>query len=288
MGKLSFASKDAVVGGMGIQEGNVEIVAACGKVHQFPPNKKSGNQSAPFCCAAIQLQRLDKDMNPTEDEPQWEYLTYGKDSLEKYHPGNASSPDDDDPEDLGSEVDTEGNTIFVVDESAKLRTTCKWMIFAKSLEAQGFKPDILGRGYFPDLVGTKGHVKTLTMEKIDDSDKAPTCLVFDKIVVYPYSKGGAKKAAAPAKSGKAATAPPADEDADNPADEKAREVMTELSVEYSGKPIPVKKIAALAQTKMIRARTPGKLQKQALDLIGSAEWLGEKGYEVEDGAVTFA
>ena len=299
MAKASLATRDSVETSLGIQEGNVEFVAACCKVHQFPPNKKTGSQSDPFCCAAIQLQKLDKEMESDGSDPSWTYLTFGKDSLVKFHPGDAQSADDDDPSDLGEEVDTEGNTVFLVDEGAKLNKKCKWMMFASSLEQMGFKPDILGKGFFPDLIGTKAHVKTIKMERISDEGEPPTCLVVDKIFVYPYAKKAGKAAAGAAAgtgaAGKKAPdkkAKPEASSSDNgdlsESHEKAMEIMGDLSAEQSGVEIPLKKLHALAQTKMIRGKVPGKLQKEVLALTDSEDWLGENGFEVEDGVIKFA
>ena len=302
MGKVSNATKDAVETSLGIQEGNVEVLECVCKVHQFPPNKKTGKQSAPFTCVAYKLQLLDADLDPIDDaEPEYHYFSLGKESVDRFHPGNIDNRDDDEPSDEGTDVDTEGNTINAVN-GAVLNKKCKWMIHCASLEKQGFKPEILNKGYLPDHVGLKGHVITHKMDKIDDGDKddrkdPPTLLIFDKIFVFPYSKK--KEAAAPQKkggqtgTGKKDAAAETNGGGGDAAKDKATEILTTLAGKLSEQSAPIKKLKTLAQAEMIKDKTKGALSKEVLALFDTP-WLEETGKdelglidEIEDGVVTF-
>lgn len=308
MPKASFATKDAVETSLGIQEGNVEILDAKCKIHQFPPNKKTGKQSAAFSCVTIKYGKLDADMDPVVDddgEPIIEdsYYALGSDSIKKFHPGNIDDPDDDKPSDEGDDVDTEGNCINAIDGDA-FNKKCKWMIFNNSLEKCNFKAAVLGTGYLPSLVGTKGHVITHKMDKIDGSDKdsPPTLLIFDKIVVFPYSdKGGKSK---DKDKGKPETKKPATKskksDDDEPSDEEtaARSILSTLAEKLSGQAVSTKKIVTMAQSEMLRLKGKDKLdtdtQKYIKGKLQEDDWYTEVGKdvlelveEVDDGTVTF-
>lgn len=301
MPKVSNAPTDALETQMGIQAGNVEILAAVCKVHQYPENKKTHNQSAPFTCGALQLQKLDDDMDPLEDsEPEWAYYALGKDSLEKYHPGNIDSRDDNDPTDEGDDVDTEGNTINSVNGD-QLNKKCKWMALMASMEKCGMKPEILKGGYMPDFVGIKGHVYTIKMDKIEDSKEPPTVLVFDKITVFPgKSKGKEKEKVKPAdkktdkKTEKGAEKKEkADAGGDEETSDKGKEILVALAGKFSGTSCPVKKLKTLAHTEMIKDKTPGTMAKAVLALFDT-DWLSATGKdelelieEIDDGVVTF-
>lgn len=306
MPKVSNNPADAIETSVGIQEGNVEIVDCISRIHQFQPNKKSGDQSAPFSCVAVQYQKLDKDMDPTDDDPEWVYYSLGKDSVEKFHPGTADDADDDDPSDEGDEVETEGNCINAVNGD-KPNKKCKWMGLAESLVAKGFKPAVLGNGFLPDLIGTKGHVFTKSMDKIEGNEKAPTVLIFDSISTFPYSdkgkKGSAgkgKKEEPPAKqSGKSAKPSSkskkeeTNDDTDE-AEDAAKTVLASLAEKLSEQTMPVKKMLSFAQTEMIKTKVAGALQKDIKAKLSDEEWLQATGVdelelitEIDDGNVTF-
>lgn len=256
MPKASSAFRDAVEVSLGIQEGNVEVIGAVVRVHQYPPNKKTGEQGDPFPCVQLEFARLDDDFNRLDEDPV--KVEYGIGKLDRFHPGIAKGPNDDDPEDAGDEVDTEGNCIYVSDPGSRLNRKCKWMVFVQHLEQAGFKPEILGNGYMPDLVGLKGHVKTITLPKIAGSDKEPTVLVFDRIVQFPYEKRTKKSA----------------EDKGDDVEAVAREAIAKIMAEKAGQELDWKKFQVLFQTTLMRNRVPNKLHRPALDLLKNNEnWL---------------
>jgi hypothetical protein len=273
MPKASFASKDAYEVKLGIQEGHVEIVDAKTAVYQFPPNKETGDQGAPFLAALITFQLTDANGKHLEDEPSDKVLKIEKD-LHKMRPGMASSRDDANPTDQGAELETVGNCIYT--EDAKINNKCGWQVFCKSMEECGFRVDILGAGYLPDLVGTKGHVKTLKGEKtkIDGKEIEPSYLVWDSITARPYEAGqtAAKKPAGKATTTAASagkpngvatsaspsvTPPPAPAAANGaPAseavDEAATNILLELAGELDGDTRDVPRITAMLYSRLMK------------------------------------
>ena len=206
MPKASFASKDQYHLSLGFQEGWAEIVAASTQVYQFPPNKETGKQSPPFLAQVIVFQKTDEKGVRTSDEPIQNEIKIEGD-LNKMRPGRAKSRDDQEPEDLSDELGTTGNCVF--SEGAKVSDKSPWGVLSKSLEEKGFRSDILGEGYSPDLVGIKGYFKQIVGEKFKTRDtgeeKQASYLVCDKLTVRPYESKG-KPAAAPAKAAKPAAA----------------------------------------------------------------------------------
>lgn len=293
MPKVSCAAKDAVEVSLGIQEGVVEIVGAVVKVHQYPPNRRSGEQGDPFPCVQLTVVRCDKNGERISTDEIKEELGIGK--LDKFHPGKAENAADNDPEDLGEEVDTEGNCIYATDANSHLNKKCKWILFADSLEQKGFKPEVLQNGYMTDLVGLKVEVKTETLPRTPGykGDKDPTALVATRILQFPYDKKGKASAKAPAKS---QAKPPASASAPAPAatpstsgtdEEIALSMLGAVADEYAGQEeaIERRKLQTAVQTKLMRLKVPVKQHKGILDLVKNDEWLQAKTAEEDDSPV---
>ncbi|HEX6825453.1 MAG TPA: hypothetical protein VF077_03970 [Nitrospiraceae bacterium] len=295
MPKVSLSSKDAVAGGLGVQEGLVEIVTAEVRVHQFPPNSKTGQQQDPGAFVVLGMQRLEPTSGERMDEdPIDEFFGIGK--LEKFHPGMADSAQDEEPEDQGDELDTAGNCIYAVDDNAKLNKNCKWIRMALSMEECGFKQEVLSIGFMPDLVGTKMIVKTIAIPKMPNStsEREPTALVCEKIVKFPYEKKGGKgpavvpaKQAGKAAPGKAAGKPAAAAAASNgdgDVDELSLKVLGGLLEANSGKTLEMKKFINAAQVKLMRDKIPAKAHKGILEQLKDTEWLAAQAESLESFA----
>lgn len=291
MGKVSYASKDAVDVSFGIQEGLVEIAEITSRVHQYPPNSKTGVQGDPFPCVQIKFAKLEKDGSRTDTDVVPMEFPIGK--MEKFHPGKANGPDDTEPEDLGTEVDTEGDSIYAVTDGTGLAKTCKWIRFTESLEQKGFKPEVLANGFLPELLGTKVEVKTVTLPKMPNStsDKDPTALVVTRILHFPYDKNGkapaGKKPASPASkpatqsaaasTGKSPASAPASPAAVN--DDHATiatELVTDFCTANAGTEQERKKLQAHVQTLMMRNKRPIGMHKPVMELVKSEDWLTEQ------------
>ena len=115
------------------EEGRGRIVAAIATVEKIQDFDAK-------CGIKVSIQRIGRDGKPTDDEPVEEFLPCGP--ITKFHPANASSPDDADPEDLGDEVGVEGNCILAV-EGAHIDRKAKLWIFGSSAQEKGLR-DITG------------------------------------------------------------------------------------------------------------------------------------------------
>src|SRR4029077_16204327 len=122
---------------------------AASTVYQYPPNRESGETYPPFLAGKLTLRRLDENWQPTEDEPIVKILRMEKD-LSRMRPGHAKDRSDPEPEDLGEDLDTEGNSVFAT-ENSKISANSQWSMFIKSLEEHGVKPELLAEGFLPDL-----------------------------------------------------------------------------------------------------------------------------------------
>jgi hypothetical protein len=311
MPKVSFASSDFYEPKLGFQEGWFEITDAKTQVFQYPPNKDSGEQTPPFLAAILTFQRTDEQGKPLDEEPQEKALRIEKD-LAKMRPGQATSRTDPEPSDQGDELDTIGNCIYA-EEGVKINKNSAWAVFCASLEAKGFKAEIIGEGYLPDLIGLKGHAKSEKGEKrnIGGRDVEPTYLMIDKITVYPYEGKAAKKGpgsattnkpaaaqngagkpaatkqAAPATPAAAATAEP-NEDADT----AATALFAGLAGELQGQQRDAKKVFSMAYSRLVSDKSRDKkLDKAISELLRDNDWLTVKAAELditfEDGVFTF-
>jgi hypothetical protein len=318
MPKVSLASKDAYETKLGIQEGAVEIVSARTEVFQFPPNKESGEQSNPFLAAILGLAKLDDNGTRLDEDISEKILRIEKD-LTKMRPGMASSRTDPDPADEGDELGTIGNCIYT-ESGAKINNKSQYSVFSKSLEDCGFKTDILSEGFFDDLIGLKGHVKTVAGEKAtsrDGREFQANYMVFDKIWLFPYEaavkgKAAAKTTAAkgkanglavvPAPAAATAAAPAAAPtplatadalaESDDAADLVATQLLSELTNELTGESRDVKKVFSMAYSRLMKIKDRDrKLDKTVGELLKDENWISAKaediGYSFDDGVFTF-
>lgn len=210
MARGNFKSEAFAKGGtFGPQDGNYEVVEAEVAAHQFPANSKTGHQSEPFCAMRLKLVKLDSDLIEVKGEPEEiEFVENFKiGSLEFFRPGNLNNPQDldEEPEDLGTEVGTTGNSLWQ-DPDKKMFAKFAWPQLVMDMEKAGFKTDVLALGYAPAFVGMKFHLKIQEEPKYKGwtKEENPTRIAVDKIFVYPYEKKKEVK-----KAGKPATTAPA-------------------------------------------------------------------------------
>lgn len=243
MPRASSQSSKAMKSGFGLQEGIVKVTEARFKIEQH--SKKDGTLVTPFFGMLFDYVKCDEsgeaensDDIMTKDLPiQWvakdkENKTDDGEPIYlfeklKFRPGNAKNATDTDPEDLGCEVGTEGNTMYAESDGLAPFQDADWIEFCKSLEQKGFKPEINDQSYAPNYVGLvfKFHTENKPLRKDAKADDKPqTKWVVDQIYVRPYeAKGGKAKPAASSAAkpnGKAATtaktqpAPAAESDAE--------------------------------------------------------------------------
>lgn len=223
MPRGSLRPEDGMKQGFGIQEGNIEVVSSLVVVHQFPPNSKTGKQSDPFTAIRWGVRKLNAEWEPEDEEAGLEEVFIRIGTPGDIRPGKVQDPADmdEEPEDLGSEVGTEGPAIYV--ESGK-RLGNNWVRMAESLIKNGFKAEVIARSFLPDFDGMKLHVHTVETGKYKDrtgEEKMGTALVCDRIHVRPYEKATSKAKAGSAASkanGKAGEVAPASAEAMSPVD----------------------------------------------------------------------
>lgn len=135
--------------------------------------------------------------------------------FERFRPGKAASPDSDDIEDQGDELDAEGNTIFVVDgaEDYKIHPRTGLMVFMKSLAAAGWKEEYFNRVWTPDFVGSTffvgRHLEETDQVEVGRDGKERKRTIPYRVVKQIIRAGYEKKAGAGAVGGKGKPAPKA-------------------------------------------------------------------------------
>jgi hypothetical protein len=290
-----MAPKDASEGGFGIQQGDVRVVAACYKIHQYQPNKETGAQMDPFPALALTYQLMVDGKK--EGDP--ELVTYKAGKLGKFAP----STDGEDP--VGQDVDDEGPFLVSLEDGAAPNKKGGLMLFTAELVKWGFKESVLEEGDASALVGLEGHVTTKKMPGIDGG-KEYGVLVFDKITSRPYEKK--KKAAAadedevPAKKGAGKKAAADDEEidekpkkatkSDDDGEKDPKELLTAIlkklvaKMDEEGKGRKELKKDVLARV----ISEPSKLQKAVLALFDDddemKELRGECGFKMmKDGTI---
>src|SRR3984957_16981531 len=168
MPKASLLAKDFVETGLGFGEGWGKVVGIVSHGLQFPASRDTGTQvSGPGCFVKIAIERTDEkgkgDGSISEDE-----LKVG--DLDAFRPGRLKSPDDTDVKDLGGDdagdfADwEEGNSIFSTG-AKKINKKAKFAEFCTSLQEAGFKPEVIGRCYLPDMVGMVAHFTQKTVQQ---------------------------------------------------------------------------------------------------------------------------
>lgn len=135
--------------------------------------------------------------------------------FERFRPGKAASPDSDDIEDQGDELDAEGNTIFVVDgaEDYKIHPRTGLMVFMKSLAAAGWKEEYFNRVWAPDFVGSTffvgRHLEETDQMEVGRDGKERKRTIPYKVVKQIIRAGYEKKAGAQGAGGKGKPTPKA-------------------------------------------------------------------------------
>ncbi len=227
MPKVSSAPEDAYRFKGSFEEGWGVITGACAIVYQFPPQKEAsegrqaGHQDPPGLFAQLSIQRYaDGEGNKAAAAEEEVLLSIaGADKMDgqlnavhpgKYEDGNPES----DAVDMGGALGATGDTLFALADGYQINDNVKWMRFCASLVEKGFKPAILKRTYFPDMVGMYAFFKNVT-KKMGNYDSK--LFVVDKIVRFPYEKSAAGDAAKGKGKSAAAASKPAAASATNAA-----------------------------------------------------------------------
>lgn len=321
MAKVSSAPEDAFHFKGTFEDGWGEVVNAKSVIFQYPPNKETGKQDPPGLFVQLDIERhRDGEGNKIGTPPEEMLLSIqraGKESgvLDTCHPGDY--PDGNleaDPIDKGGELGAEGNTLFATQDGYQINDKTKWMSFTTSLQEKGFKPAILKRTYFPDLIGLRAYFKTETRKKFrDDQTTDPTVFIVTEIKQFPYEKGaaasgkvGAKKpaaakaAATPASPATPAAAPaaaaPATAAAAVDPSELATAIVQEVSASTKGATLPnvqKLKLGFLMGVNAHKPPVPAESKKAVIDQLSDVDWLIGVGaaYDLftanDDGSIKF-
>ena len=219
-------------------------------------------------------------------------------TLDTIRPGKLKNPDDinEEIEDLGNEIDTEGNSVF---GETGAKVSGNWGQMEQSLRGKGFRAEVVERSYMPDYVGMKFHIKTISTGKYKDKntqeEKDSTALVCDQIHTFPYEakKSGGKKGGT---SAKASTSAPAAAVEDPMA--AAVGVFSELSDTFkkavpSGKQIKRSMFQVQVQLEVGRKKLDNGTKTAILNLIKNDEQLVELanavgfGVDLDESTVIF-
>ncbi len=296
MPKASLNPDRAKQGGGGVEAGNYQAEAV--KFANIKTDFRPNQLYLVMDCAV-----LDKDGDKVRGADNVEItLSFGQKSLEAFHPGEASGPDDADPTDQGDGVDAEGNTVWCSGEES-FNKSAGAIVFMESLAKAGFPKAILDRCYAPDLVGLKFALATEEPKKLNEkyglrlntkpmkdaqtgSDVNITYKVAEKWLNPNYLSGGDAKA----KGGKANGAAK-----DEPAlsgEDLAMHVLGEVAKLKAGEKNAIKSKNALVGF-FTNVFTKGKYKglPEAQKLVKDDDWLAGAvatlGGTYEDGVTTF-
>ena len=260
-----------------------------GIITEMKVRRGAGNFNSDKCVLVVSIQRVGKDGRPTEDDVVEEELTIGK--LAKFHPGHASTADDQDPQDLGE--DGEGNCIYAM-EGAHPDPKAKASSFGKSLQESGVRPALLN-GYCPNLIGIDANwsremvkYSGLTSDKGGEAEGSNLIVKKGEGNILNLSdinrrdkqaagtaKGSAKPATQPAAAAAAPVAAPAPvQDGGGEAAAKAVELLQAMQ----GKAEQATTRAKLGNkmvTLLAAKRVPPALHTPVQALVKDKEWLDE-------------
>lgn len=278
--------------GGGFREGNIRVDASTFRVHQpWAPEGQTPRQ--PHLALVWNVARLDEELNPlieTDDgSPTIEELIFGLGgkSLAAVHPGGADSPEDEEVEDLGTEVNTEGKTVFMANTDYKLNAKSSCIMLMNSLKEHGFKEEYLDRVWAPDFVGLVAHMKTLLDPDLLQDDgkggkRGTPYKIVDRMIRAPYDK---KPAAAKTKAPAAATSAKPAKNGDDAADAAVKAlspILSKLSEDLDGTRLTRKaltqKISMLLQGDKKVAPT---LHVPILTLVKDNAWMLKHGQEFD-------
>jgi hypothetical protein len=244
------------------KEGYIRIESNTYKVQQ-----SKGEDAVPATKWAWSVTRLaengEEPLTDEHDEPIREelYFSFGGKSLPFVHPGKADSPDDEEPEDLGTAVDAEGNTIYLNAPDWRPNEKSGLMMLTRSLAAQGIKPEFLNRCWTPDWNGCVFFMRSQQGEKGRDGREF-SYKVVSKVLVGPGGKKGSSSKANGAVASNGAEP-----------ETYLAPILHKLSVELDGQTLTRKAFVNRVRAALDEAKTDSKLLVPVLSLCKDEKWL---------------
>ena len=248
------------------KEGYVRIDSNSYKVHAGKPGE--GEAPVPATKWSWQVTRLAEDgvepLLDDNDEPVREELlfSFGGKCLPFVHPAKADSPDDDNPEDLGTGLEAEGNTIYLNAADWRPNEKSGLMVLTKSLTKAGVGSQFLNRCWAPDWNGCVFQMLTQVGEKGSDG-RSFNYKIVGKISVGP---GSAKTSAKGA--GKSNGKPAEAETCLSP-------ILNALSQELDGQTLTRKAFLNRVRAALDASKTDSKLLVPVLSLCKDDKWLAD-------------
>jgi hypothetical protein len=276
----------------GFKEGFVRVDESVFKVHQADAREGFEQRDA-VTALAWKVTRLDENLDALtneEGEEITENLVFalGGKSLIKIHPGSADGPEDDEAEDLGTEVNVEGPTVYLVDSNFRLNQNSSAAILMESLKTSGFKEEYIDRVWAPDYIGSVFHMKTFLNEKVmlkfknrdgKEEERATPYKVVDKVVRAGYEKKAATKAVGSAKGNEAL-------DALTP-------ILQKIAVDRDGSTMTRKALVTNITSQLQQQKVDAKLHIGILSLVKDDKFLTKNAaefgytYDAAEGTVSF-
>lgn len=215
MPKPSSNPDKAKQGGGKVEAGNYEVIAP--KYQNMKSDFKNNQLHLVFETAV-----LDKDGDRVKGaDPVEIAFSFGSKSIESFHPGQGTGPDDSDPKDMGDDVDAEGNTVYCSGDE-QFNKSCGAIVFAETLVKAGFPKTTLDQTYAPNFTGMKfsldsldaktinerygTRLNTKPMKNSDGTENAVTYKICKAWLNPTYLESGGAKAGKAAKGAAAATA----------------------------------------------------------------------------------
>jgi hypothetical protein len=291
-------------GGGGFKEGIRKVTAAAFKVdHQ---EFEGSAPRPPVVALVLTCERLDDDLDPMVDDATGEAIIetlkfpLGGKSLSKIHPAEATGPEDDEPEDLGVEVNTEGPTLFVVDQKWQLdpRSGCAHLMASLSTK---LKEGFLDNVWAPNFVGLVAFFKTVPDEAVkiagkDGVERPVNYKVVDKVITAPYDGKTSKKGkgvdfAAKNAENKAAKAAKAPKEA-SPEETLLIGILKQIAEDMAGETLTIKALGTMVSSALNKSGNTKQLVP-VQTVLKSEGWLAKNGEKAglsvdeDDKTVTF-
>ncbi len=291
--------KNAAESSGGFKEGLVRIDTSVYKVHKG----KSGEgqeESQPKLALVWNVTRLDEDKEPLtdeEDNPIQEEVVFslGGKSLQHVRPGRADSADSEDIEDMGVEINAEGPTVFVVNQSWHPDKKSSIVALQESLIGKGLDLD---RTWAPDYVGAIVYLKSKPSGQIisrpDKSgrmvDQTYSYKIVDK-VEKGFNQASAKVKIVKVKTTSAANGKATDS---SEVESKLKPIMDQISLDNTGKSMTKKALATTVNRLLAEHQVPPILTMPIMTLVRDDNWLTANGsrfdfsFNPADNQVSFA
>ena len=299
--RASLNPDKARQGGGGIEAGNYAIAAAAFRVIKtdYKPTQPA---------LVLDLEQLDKDGDPVRgaDTVSDVVFSLGEKALEAFHPGTVDSADAEDVEDQGSDVNAEGNTLFVAEDGAQLNKSCGAMVLMESLLKLGVPKPILARCYAPDFVGMKFSLATKTGKEINEwlgtrlstkptSDgNTVTYKVATKLLNPKHFSNGAGSGATSKKASKGEDSAAADSGRPTDPEDIAKFVLGKVAAAKAGEKNKIKSKAALLgffTNEYTKAKFDPKSLGKAQGFVKDEDWVvgavAELGGTYDEGVTVF-